>query len=214
MYKRLLILITPILFAFSQPHMPEPYRSVYVLPLDLHGWYENAPQMERLIKRRHVKTVVEVGSWLGRSTTHIASCLPSDGKVYAVDHWQGNIEQQPGQQYYYKALGVAYEQFLSNVIHTGMVYKIIPMKMESREAVEEFKTRNIIIDLVYIDANHDTESVYRFLQEWYPFVKGHGVLCGDDWTWPSVVAAVRRFAEENNLVIVASGNFWELVHPS
>jgi len=25
---------------------------------------------------------------------------------------------------------------------------------------------------------------------WYPFVKGHGVLCGDDYNWPGVGKAV------------------------
>lgn len=212
MFKRILYLVCPILFAFSLPHLPEPYRSLpNVLAPDNHGWYENAKQMENLIKRRKVKTVVEVGSWLGKSTIHIASCLAPDGKVYAIDHWQGNLEQQPGQQYWYKALPYAYEQFLSNVIHSGMVYKIIPMKMESGEGVAQIKNRKVLVDLVYIDANHDSESVYNYLSSWYPLVQGHGILCGDDWTWPSVVTAVKRFAEDHNLLIVANGNFWELL---
>ncbi len=214
MKKRLLILLAPLLFAFSQPHLPEPYRSVHLLPADTHGWYENAAQMEEIIKRYSVKTVVEVGSWLGKSTMHIASNLPNNGKLYAVDHWQGNIEQQPGQPFWHHALPYAYEQFLSNMIHAGLAYKVVPLRMDSQEAVREIQARNVHVDLVYLDANHDTESVYRFLNAWYPFVKGHGVLCGDDWTWPSVVVAVKRFAEDNNLAIIAGANFWALVEPA
>src|SRR5690242_9264823 len=76
--------------------VPDPYPAIYeqveLLPFNGHGWYPHAARFEGLIKERDVKNVVEVGSWLGSSTRHIASLLPPDGKVYAVDHWQGSEE--------------------------------------------------------------------------------------------------------------------------
>src|SRR5579872_2430565 len=83
------------LFSFSLPVLlfgvlPPPYDSVDLLPYNPQGWYINGPSMEWLIRRGNVKTVIEVGSWLGSSTRHIAKTIPEDGIVYAVDHWLGS----------------------------------------------------------------------------------------------------------------------------
>src|SRR5579872_7399162 len=100
----------------SKADLPEPYRSVQLLPFDPHGWYGNAIPMENLFETNEIKIVIEVGSWLGASTRHIATLLPENGEIYAVDHWMGSIEHQPGGYAFYPAVGYAYQQFLSNVI--------------------------------------------------------------------------------------------------
>lgn len=88
--------------------------------------------------------------------------------------------------------------------------------MTTLEAGEEFKKNGPILDLVYVDASHDEASVYADLNAYFPLVKGHGVICGDDWGWGSqlgfpVSTAVHRFAIENNLRIeVIDGWFWIL----
>src|SRR5579883_2662808 len=101
----------------SQADLPEPYQNVQLLPFDPHGWYGNAIPMENLFETNEIKIVIEVGSWLGASTRHIATLLPEDGKIYAVDHWMGSIEHQPGGDAFHPAVSFAYQQFLSNVIH-------------------------------------------------------------------------------------------------
>jgi hypothetical protein len=172
--------------------------------------------MEALIETHHVKTIIEVGSFLGLSTRHIASHLPKGGKVYAVDHWKGSIEHQPGGSAWHPSLPFLYEQFLSNVIHAQLTHKIIPLRMDSAEAAALpcFVLKTVIPDLIYIDASHETEAVYADLTRWYPFVQGHGILCGDDWTWPSVRFAVEQFASEQGLAISAGFNFWRLIEKS
>ena len=183
-----------------------PYENVELLPFDGFGWYFNGPQFEHLITK-DVKIVVEVGCYIGLSTRHIASLLPPDGKVYAVDHWLGSEEHQPGAyngKYCHTPPERLYQQFLSNVIHEGLQDKIIPVRMESREAAQYLS--GISVDLVYIDGSHDTDSVYKDLTAWYPFVKGHGILCGDDWHHPPIVKAVTQFAEENSLEIIVESN--------
>ncbi|MFI5334150.1 MAG: class I SAM-dependent methyltransferase [Chlamydiales bacterium] len=208
---RVLMFFVPLLFAFSQADLPEPYNSVELLPYDPHGWYGNASQMKRVIEGSHIKTVVEVGSWLGQSTRHIASLLPEDGKVYAVDHWLGSVEHQPGQSAWHPALPQLYQQFLSNVIHAGMADKIIPIRMSSLEAAQELAQRGLQVDMVYLDAGHEKEVVYADLWAWYPFVQDHGVMCGDDWEWRSVRKAVQEFAKQRGLKVKAKGNFWIFV---
>lgn len=191
-----------------QDSLPEPYKSTELLPFNPQGWYENHRQIESLVKLFHVKNVIEVGSWLGLSTRHIASLLPEGGKVYAIDHWKGSEEHQSS-----SILPSLYQQFLSNVIHENLAHKIVPIRMASLDAAQCFRSLQVPInpDLIYIDASHDTDSVYADLIAWYPFVKDHGVLCGDDWNWNSVRVAVEKFAHERNLHIQASGNFWSLL---
>jgi len=93
------------------------------------------------------------------------------------------------------------------MIHWGLTSTVIPMKMTSLEASHLLLVKP---DLIYIDGDHTTEAVYEDLTAWYPFVKNQGILCGDDWTWPSVRIAVEQFATENNLSIESTYNFWRL----
>ena len=198
--------------------LPAPYNELTkILPYNPHGFYGNRSEMEKLLAQHKPKYVVELGSWLGQSTCHIASCLPEDGKVYAVDHWLGSVEHRtPNRKDVYHLLPTLYEQFLSNVIHNGLCNKIIPWKMTTEDAAIYAQQQGIKIDLVYVDASHDEENVYNDLCHWYPFVKDNGILCGDDWEWGEekgypIRKAVTRFAFENNLKAVPKDNsFWVL----
>ena len=157
-------------------------------------------------KKHNVKTVIEVGCWLGASTRSIARLIPEDGKVYAIDHWKGSAEHQTVHAH---KLPTLYEQFLSNVIHEKLTHKIVPIRKSSLEAAQECK---VMPDLIYLDASHDEKSVYEDLVAWWPFVKGRGILCGDDY-WRSgdpVGKAVRRFAKENGLRVEGYRWFWVL----
>lgn len=207
--KKIMLLIGIAFFNIVQA-LPSPYNELEeVLPFNPHGWYGHAAIMENLISTYNIQTVVEVGSWMGASTRHIASILPPNGKIYAIDHWLGSIENQPGHDAWHPILPQLYEQFLSNIIHAGLTDKVIPLRMSSLEAAKQF---TILPDLVYLDGSHDTASVYADLCAWYPFVKGHGIICGDDWGWDTVQLAVRRFARKNKLTIITPGsNYWQLV---
>lgn len=195
--------------------LPYPYNTLKeVLPFNPNGMYINAVPMEKLLRERGVKVAIELGSWLGKSTRHIAAVLPDEGVVYAVDHWMGSAEHQNSIEQ-----PILYEQFLSNVILQGLTEKIIPMRMTTLEAAEEFKKMGLVPDLVYVDASHDEESVYADLRAYFPLVEGHGVLCGDDWGWGHqygfpVSRAVSRFARENHLrVELHDAWFWVLYEP-
>lgn len=188
-------------------NLPEPYRNAALLPFCPHGWYLNGPQLEILIRQHQVHDIIEVGSWLGLSTRHMASHLPQGGKLYAIDHWLGSQEHQPGQEHWRPELSMLYEYFLSNVIHAGLADKIIPIRMDSLAAA---KTLDIQADLIYIDANHETKALYDDLVAWHPHLRPQGILCGDDWHWPSVRAAVESFAKEKGLAILSTEHFWWL----
>ena len=185
-------------FAFTESELPPPYNSIEIMPFDNGGWFFNAIEFENIFKNYNIKTVIEVGSHFGLSARFIASHLPKDGKLFAVDHWAWFPH--------------CYEQFLSNTIHAGLTYVITPIRMDSLSAASYFQNLNdpILPDLIYIDASHDTNSVYQDLMAWFPLVQERGILCGDDWTFEEVQIAVNRFAKEKSMEIEASGNFWLL----
>lgn len=193
-------------FHATAENIPEPYCSINDLPFDSHGWFLNQDQMEACILEIEPKTVIEVGSWLGTSTRFIAERLPEGAKLYAVDTWLGSpsevlVMQDPRIPY-------LFQLFLSNIKHAGLTNRIIPIRMDS---IEASKALNIHADLIYIDASHDTASVYNDIMAWLPHLKEDGVFCGDDWNRPSVRKAVIRAAEKLNCLVIGEGNFWRFV---
>jgi hypothetical protein len=75
-------------------HYPEVYELKNPLPFDGHGWFGHEEHFKNLLAEKKPKIAIEVGSWLGCSARSIASKLPSDGILIAVDHWKGSIEHQ------------------------------------------------------------------------------------------------------------------------
>ncbi|MBI2345143.1 class I SAM-dependent methyltransferase [Candidatus Dependentiae bacterium] len=210
-----LFVINLLIFAQVFPKkaidLPSPYCDLKeVLPFNGHGWYTNGVWIEKLMKQNKIYTVIEVGSWLGASTRHIASLLQANGKLYAVDTWEGSVEHYENQEWK-KMLPTLYEQFLSNIVHAQLTDRIIPVKSTSINAALDLKNQINKVDLIFIDAGHDTESVLNDLVIYWPFVQNNeGVLCGDDWYWESVRKAVIIFAKNYKLTLYADDNFWFL----
>lgn len=202
--------------------LPAPYNSLEsILPFDNHGWYSNATWISKLFEHNKINTAIEIGSWLGKSTRHIASLLPETGKLWAIDIWTGSVEHQSKDRTdVYHKLPTLYEQFLSNIIHASFEKKIIPIRMDSLDASQHLQALKQRVDLIYIDGAHDTQSVFNDLEAWYPYIAGsRGILCGDDWSWKSkenpkifpVKIAVHIFAKKYKATIYAYRNFWFIV---
>lgn len=203
MWKKIFTLFS-IFFSCAYAEIPEPYNSIHTLPFDGHGWFldVNARHLKEFIQQINPKTVVEVGSWLGSSTRFIASNMQEQGILYAVDTWNGSVEHEGDPR-----LSSLYQQFLSNVIHTGLTDKIIPVRMTSLEAA---KALNIQADLIYLDGAHDTDSVREDILHWHPHLNEGGIFCGDDWGWQSVQVGVIQAAVKLGKGLYFDDNFWWL----
>lgn len=120
--------------------------------------------------------VAEVGSWKGFSTAVIAKTIkPFNGKLYAIDHWQGN-EGVPGHKNA-KSEDV-FSIFRRNMVELGVLGIVNPMVMESSIAAAVFKDNSL--DLVFIDADHRYSNVKNDIEVWLPKVKKGGIICGHD----------------------------------
>lgn len=172
-----------------------------ILPYNDFGFFSSykKPILKNLVDRYKVRVIVELGSFLGKSTRYFGAIVPSDGKIYAIDHWLGSKNHQtPERRDVYPLLPTLYEQFLSNIIHANLCNKIIPIRSYTVEATH------------FIDASHEYEDVFHDLHAWYPKVKSKGIISGDDWFWEkqSVKNAVIKFANEIKAEVYRDKNIW------
>lgn len=147
------------------------------------GW-TSAVELQWLHERAQVMTsVAEIGSFAGRSIHALASAGP--GTVYAIDTWKGTDGDTSKE--YYKQIDIQ-AHFKR---HTAGFKNLQEMEMDSNTAAERIDA----VDMVFIDAAHDYESVLNDIKTWLP--KTRKLICGHDYDitlWPGVVrAAVEVF---------------------
>jgi predicted O-methyltransferase YrrM len=185
----------------------DPYN-IELLPLNIEGWFKNECKygLANLIYRAQPKVFIELGSWMGESAISIARAIPENGILYCVDTWMGSKEHANDPK-----LLTLYNQFLSNIVHTGLKNKVVPIQMRTDEAITYFYMNNILADAIYIDASHEYEDVVKDIENYWPIVRPGGVLCGDDHDWPDVKKAVDEFLIRENLQSPRSTHeYWEV----
>lgn len=178
-------------------------------PIDIQGWGEENPIFQHLLVLYRPQTIIEVGTWKGRSAITMALLMRNlgiQGEVVCVDTFLGSVEQWTDPQCYemlkhkhgYPTL---YYQFLANVCHVGMQEYITPFPTSSDSAVQYLKLKNIVADLVYVDAGHSYKEALNDMEQYWPLVRSGGVLLGDDFVAPEVQRAVVDFANANGLSV-------------
>jgi len=134
---------------------------------------------------KKMTSVIEVGSWCGRSSHAILSGCKGD--VTCVDSWKGSDDIRDYTNSLAKERDI-FEIFKKNVGHFPKL-KII--KERSVEAAATVPDRSA--EMVFLDAGHDFQSVVADIRAWRG--KATKILCGHDWldpTWMGVISAVRQ----------------------
>lgn len=142
-----------------------------------------------------MKTIVEIGSWKGRSTRALLS--GTNGTVYAIDHFLGSKGEE--EQHKEAKEDVVYNQFITN---NGHYKNLKVLRMSSAEAVKQFKDKSV--DMVFIDGEHTYEGVKEDIKLWLP--KAKKLICGHDYceSWQGVKKAV----EENFKDFTKEDSIW------
>jgi predicted O-methyltransferase YrrM len=147
--------------------------------------------------------IVEIGSYLGRSTAFLAAGSKGVGreKVVAVDHFGGSAEHQAGQQYASAVLareGTTLYQFTANLRAVGLDDYVTPIVASSEDAARRWIGP---IRLLFIDGDHGYEASRRDFELWSPFVTPHGLICLHDIpNWPGVTRFLPGIAERSRAV--------------
>ncbi|MGA9380044.1 MAG: class I SAM-dependent methyltransferase, partial [Phormidium sp.] len=78
--------------------------------------------------------------------------------------------------------------------------KISILAMTTTLAAAKFDSESL--DLVFVDAAHDYDSVKADLLNWYPKIKPGGILLCDDYElgWPGVMRAVKTVGLEGSVI--------------
>jgi len=144
---------------------------------------------------------VEVGSFKGRSSSFMAVEIINSKKQIrfdCVDTWQGSEEHQAGQAYqdFDVVQGTLYNAFLNNMKPVEGYFNSI--RLPSVDAANRYSDQSL--DLVFIDAAHDYESVSADIKAWLPKIKPGGVISGHDREHPPILQSVNELLGPHNFM--------------
>ena len=137
------------------------------------------------------RTIVEIGSWKGRSTKALADA--TWGKVYAIDHWKGSDDELMTYQREAALIGPdkMFAQFSKNLASEISSKKVIPIRADSVEAVKILTSiLDAPVDMVFIDGGHKYETSKHDIVSYRSLIRSGGLLCGHDREHPGVAKAL------------------------
>ena len=126
----------------------------------IQGWMTGEELIWLQESARSLESVVEIGSWKGRST--FALCASGCARVYAVDHFRGSREHQG--QFGFVHGWSPLPEFEQNILER---FRNVELKqMSSAEAVKDFQDASV--DMVFVDGAREYEAVLQDLRLWEP----------------------------------------------
>jgi len=181
---------------------------------EIHGWFDWDDIYRSNALRINSGTFVEVGSWMGKSACFLSECIKHlDKKIdfHCVDIWDDNFtvdNSSLASEKLKAGVSSLEDLFVYNMTKYGVQNIAIPRKGTSELISKTFKDRSI--DMVFLDAAHDYESVKLDLESWYPKLKVGATFGGHDYFWSpdGVKRAVDEFCLLKNLKIKTSGQCW------
>ena len=157
--------------------------------------------------------VVEVGSWQGYSTSFLASAVrdSENGRLYAIDHFHGNVGKEDRYRVGADDLSDLRANFERNMRQLGLWDNLTLLDMPNEAAVTRLPGRNV--RFLFIDGDHTREGVTKDIELFFPLLLPGAIAVFDDFAarFPGVVEAsdelldrtpVRRvFSYSNTLVL-------------
>ena len=144
---------------------------------------------------RTSETVIEIGSWHGRSSRAIADNLPEGGRLYCIDTWAGSkVEQDTNHASAKMNDGDhAFLEFSENLwdhIESG---RVIPLRLHGSHAAHLLLSKRVTADFIFIDGGHAKGETLTDIALYLPLLKHGGTIAGHDYRsglWPDVTEDV------------------------
>ncbi|WP_146658101.1 class I SAM-dependent methyltransferase [Enhygromyxa salina] len=163
--------------------------------------------VERALMAPSRGQIVEVGCWLGRSTSYIAGACRARGAelrdgsdpqpgarptLTCVDTWAGSSDRFDLAYRERLAARDIEAEFRSHLAALGL--DATCLRLPSVAAANTFARESV--DLVFLDGSHDQPAVAADITAWLPRIRSGGILAGHDFSddHPGVVAAVEHAA--------------------
>jgi len=168
---------------------------------NIDGWFDFEGVYTDMVNRfQEGSHFVEIGSWLGKSTSYMAVEIANSFKKIkfdAIDTWESigiyEIEKDP------------YNKFLNNIKPVGNY--INPIRGKSEEISKNYEDNSL--DFIFIDADHEYSSVKKDIECWYPKLKNGGYIGGHDYfeNYQGLMKAVDEFFGAENITKIP-GSTW------
>lgn len=194
-------------------------RAVFEIPkLPLpHGWFavEEGRAYRELARTATVSAdargvIVEVGCWLGRSSSYVAGLARARGlTLVCVDAWAGSSDRFDAQYRKLLANRDIEAEFRRHLDALALAADI--RRTPSLAAAATFAPSSV--DLVFLDASHDEAAITADIAAWWPTLRAGGILAGHDYRddHPGVVAAVDHAVAQHGLTLTRGpGSLWAL----
>ena len=144
---------------------------------------------------------IEVGVWLGRNAKELLR-LRRPRRLILVDLWK-RFKCPTNHLVMKQAPELIEAQYLSLMHYFFNDPRVTLLRMASDEAASLLAPGSA--NWVYVDANHDYESVRRDLNAWSRALAPDGILAGHDWRvkkFSGVTRAVAEFCEREGFEMV------------
>lgn len=184
-------------------YLVDPHRRLFTdawsIVENIPGWLTkpNAASLFETVINQRPSTVVEIGSYLGRSTVLLSLAAKKAGRpatVFAVDPHTGDRQQL-------ERLGAealpSFLLFQENCRAAGVEDIVRPLLSTSTAAGKDWTED---IDVLYVDGWHSYEAVIEDGRTWLPHLAPNGVAVFDDFVaYPEVSCAVYDLVSPNRL---------------
>jgi predicted O-methyltransferase YrrM len=214
---------------FEALKLKSPYNYIRSLSLEetpVPDWGGKSEIFSDFITKYKPHSILELGSFLGDSTITMAKLLKEheiNGCILTIDTWLGAKEHWLNincnlLHFYDKfeyGIGSLYNKCVTNIIKSEVEDVIVPFPATTSTAYHVLYELGLKFDMIYIDADHDEESVYSDLNKFCNLLNDGGVMFGHDIDWSGVKNAVDAFSKENDYTydIIQDGGvgkFWKI----
>ena len=145
------------------------------------GWFgeANAAAQFLVLAELRPRAIVEIGSYLGKSTVFFAKSLD----VLGIEGTVTSIDPHTGDRQHLENLGISelpsFDMFRVHLVATGVSDRVQTIVATSREAARDWSDP---IDFLFIDGWHSYEAVIDDGHHWLPHLTDRGIVVFDDAT--------------------------------
>ena len=180
---------------------------------EIDGWLLLVEAIELFSLASHLASpkpiICEIGTWKGKSAYVFATAfLKKEGLLYCIDPFNGDGDI-PSRKSYKEAIqkldGSLRELFEMTMKKYHLLNKIRLLPMRSKDARPLFPQKRI--DILFIDGNHEYESVKMDYDLWSPLIPSDGKIVLHD-VGASHVDGPRRIMEK----YIFNNSIWKDAH--
>jgi predicted O-methyltransferase YrrM len=150
--------------------------------INIEGWISET-ELDFLRDNAKGKSrLLEIGSWLGRSSQGIVEGMDDGAVLTCLDTWRGS-DNEPLHNIAKAIEDPIYKSFCNNHQENITSGKVRVLRMDSCEGLRHLFNTGEKFDFIFIDGNHAYEFFYKDLLLSMDVLVPGGLLCGHDLGW-------------------------------